>query len=207
MDRRTAIKTLSVTLGAAATAPTLFALLSSSTADATTWQARALSSEQQYVITYLVDVLIPNSDIPGALAVNVPQFIDKVYDQVLSAAEQQYFQDGAIYFSKKFTDTFHHSAITGSDAEFQQLIKHYFDIPKAQQSIIFAEQSLSLSEIDSDNKERYLIYHFLLFVRSNTLFGYFTSEKIGRDVLNFDPVPGVYEGCVPLSDIGNAWTN
>ena len=207
MDRRTAIKTLSVTLGAAATAPTLLGLLSASTADAATWQAKSLSSEQQYVITYLVDILIPSSDIPGALAVNVPQFIDKVYDQVLSAAEQQYFQDGAIYFSKKFTDTFHHSTITGSNAEFQQLVKHYFDIPKAQQTIIFAEQNLPLSEIHTGNKEQYLIYQFLLFVRSNTLFGYFTSEKIGREVLNFDPIPGIYEGCVPLSDIGNAWTN
>jgi hypothetical protein len=29
---------------------------------------------------------------------------------------------------------------------------------------------------------------------------------VGKEVLNYDPVPGHYDGCVPLSDIGNAWT-
>ena len=37
------------------------------------------------------------------------------------------------------------------------------------------------------------------------LFGYFSSEEIGKNVLNYDPVPGVFIGCMPLSEIGTVW--
>ena len=32
-----------------------------------------------------------------------------------------------------------------------------------------------------------------------------TSKKMGSEVLSYDPVLGVYVGCVPLSEEGNAW--
>jgi len=38
------------------------------------------------------------------------------------------------------------------------------------------------------------------------LFGYYTSEKVGEEILSYDPVPGVFQGCIPLSDVGNAWS-
>ncbi|MFK7980382.1 MAG: gluconate 2-dehydrogenase subunit 3 family protein, partial [Saprospiraceae bacterium] len=43
-------------------------------------------------------------------------------------------------------------------------------------------------------------------MKSLALWGYFSSEEIGREVLNYDPVPGDYQGCVPLADIGNQWS-
>ena len=38
------------------------------------------------------------------------------------------------------------------------------------------------------------------------LFGYFSSEAVGKNVLNYDPVPGKFVGCMPLSEVGSAWT-
>ena len=35
---------------------------------------------------------------------------------------------------------------------------------------------------------------------------YFTSEKIGEEVLSYDPIPGRQEGCVPVEDVGNVWS-
>ena len=36
--------------------------------------------------------------------------------------------------------------------------------------------------------------------------GYYASEQIGEHVLNYDPIPGTFEGCVPAETIGNAWS-
>ena len=36
-----------------------------------------------------------------------------------------------------------------------------------------------------------------------TLLGYFTSEEVCKNVTRYDPVPGVYVGCVPISEVGN----
>ena len=44
-------------------------------------------------------------------------------------------------------------------------------------------------------------------LRSATILGYFTSEEVGRNVLHYDPVPGVYNGCMPISQVGRRnWT-
>ena len=44
-------------------------------------------------------------------------------------------------------------------------------------------------------------------IRSATILGYFTSEQVGRNVLHYDPVPGAYNGCVPIDQVGRRnWT-
>jgi hypothetical protein len=43
-------------------------------------------------------------------------------------------------------------------------------------------------------------------IKSMMLWGYFTSQEIGKNVLSYDPIPGNYNGCIPLSDIGNTWS-
>jgi hypothetical protein len=39
------------------------------------------------------------------------------------------------------------------------------------------------------------------------MLGFFTSEPGATQVLQYDPVPGAYKGCIPLSEAGNgkAW--
>ena len=44
-------------------------------------------------------------------------------------------------------------------------------------------------------------------LRSATILGYFTSEQVGKNVLHYDPVPGGYDGCVPIDQVGRRnWT-
>ena len=45
------------------------------------------------------------------------------------------------------------------------------------------------------------------FLRQATILGYFTSEQVGKNVLHYDPVPGAYDGCVPIDQVGRRnWT-
>jgi hypothetical protein len=46
---------------------------------------------------------------------------------------------------------------------------------------------------------------FFKIIKSLTIFGFYTSEEIGRNVLSYDPVPGEYIACMPLNG-QNAWT-
>ena len=44
-------------------------------------------------------------------------------------------------------------------------------------------------------------------IKELTVVGYFTSERVGRTVLHYDPVPGRFDGCIPLAEVGNVnWT-
>ena len=44
---------------------------------------------------------------------------------------------------------------------------------------------------------------FMLMVKELTLLGYFTSEVGATQVLQYNPLPGPYRGCVPLAQAGN----
>jgi hypothetical protein len=53
----------------------------------------------------------------------------------------------------------------------------------------------------SDKKER----PFILSIKELTLLGFFTSEPGATQVLQYNPVPGAYHGCVPLAEVGKTW--
>lgn len=208
MDRRSALKNLTLSLGYAVAAPTLFNMLSSCTANAATWTPVFFSKEQKQLVTHLVDIILPSSNIPGALDVNVPQFIDKMYNDIERESNQTRFQNGANIFSKKFEEMFDKEALKGSKEEVHKLFSVYFDLSEEEIQNVLKKQRLSGSELNDDEKDTYLIYKFLFSIRYYTLFGYYTSEKIGEEVLAYDPVPGELKACISLEEAtgGKAWS-
>ena len=43
-------------------------------------------------------------------------------------------------------------------------------------------------------------------IKSMAIWAYFTSEEMGENVLSYDPIPGKYEPCKPLAEVGNKWS-
>lgn len=46
---------------------------------------------------------------------------------------------------------------------------------------------------------------FILSVKEATVVGFFTSQPGCEQVLQYEPVPGSYHGCVPLAEVGKTW--
>lgn len=206
MDRRTALKNLTLSFGYVVSTPTIMGLLSSCTNDEIIWKTEFLSDQEKHIVYHLAEIILPTSDIPGGLDVNVPQFIDKMLKYVETDVKQINFQKGAAIFGERFREKFGKKIVRGDKEEIQKLFAVYFDLSKDETNRVIDEQNIPENEISKDKKDQYLMYRFLFLVRNYTLFGYYTSEKIGEEVLSYDPNPGKYEGCVPLKDIGNAWS-
>lgn len=206
MDRRTALKNLTLSIGYVVAAPTLFNMLASCTSETATWKPVFLSLDEKLMVTHLVDIILPASNIPGALDVNVPEFIDKMYKEIELAPKQKIFQNGAAIFAENFNEKFGKKVSKGTKEEIETLFGSYFNLSQAKQKQVIQEQSKTESEIGENNKASFLMYQFLFSVRYYTLFGYYTSKKVGTEVLNYDPIPGVYKGCIPVEEVGNAWT-
>lgn len=208
MDRRTALKNLSLSLGYTVAAPTILNILSSCTAETNGWKPLFLSSEEKHIITHLADIIIPATDTPGALDVNVPQFIDLMYHDIERKSNQDLFKKGAALFAKKFKSQFNSEASKGDKVEFETLLASYFKISDEETTAIFTEQNLPIKKITTSRIENYTVYKFLLSIRRYTMFGYLTSEKVGEEVLNYDPIPGELKGCISVEDIpnGRAWS-
>lgn len=206
MDRRAALKNISLSFGYTIATPTLLGILQSCTSDVATWTPVFFSKTEGHMITQLADIILPATDIAGALDVNVPEFMDKMYDEIVGDDAKSTMKEGATAFASEFNSVFGKDASKGSKKEFEQLLETYFKIPSDQQSKISNILKEDKSSLEGSKLNTFLVYKFLTETRRYTLYGYYTSEHVGENILSYDPIPGHLEACIPVEDVGNAWS-
>ena len=146
-------------------------------------QPRYLTPAQLAIAGAIADRIIPRTDTPGAADVGVPAFIDLLYGEFMTEAERQLLTDGVGGVEA--------AARSAHGASFPTLAADRQDV--LLRNIAGAEKSPDGG--------------FFGLIRSATVLGYFTSEQVGRNVLHYDPVPGRYEGCIPIEQVGRRnWT-
>ena len=202
MDRRTVLKTMSLSLGYVIATPSLLQILSSCDGKKdTAWKPHFLTYSQGYVLAQLTDIILPSSNTLGSKDVHVPQFIDRVLKDLIPKNEKELILKGSSVFHLKFKDLFKKDCLKGTKKEFSALLSVYFNVNTERKNHIF--EIISRSEEDIKDLESYYMYKYLIFIRYYTLFGYFTSKRVGTEILNYDQIPGSFEGCIPVLEAGN----
>lgn len=202
MDRRALLKTMSITLGYAVVSPTLLQILSSCEKKHNlNWKPKLLSQSEAFVVEQLSNLIIPSSNTVGAIDVNVPKFIDLILIDLIPKNEKKAILKGAKVFQSKFKELFKKDVLKGTNEEFSLILSTYFNIDPQKQERIF--ELIKKSENEVINKELYFLYKYLIFIRTNTLYGYYTSKEVGTEILNYNPIPGHYNACVPVFKVEN----
>ena len=148
MNRRDIIKGLGLTFGYAVAAPSVLSLLEScSTKKEDSWEAVFLNGSEKHYISLLVDIILPATDTPGGLEVNLPQFIDMMSHDMLEPDEQEIFKEGSLVFSQRFKDKFNKDIGDSNRDELTELIANYFDLEPDVQSKVLIKQSMGLDQI------------------------------------------------------------
>lgn len=196
MNRRDALKKSALALGAAAGVPTLLSLLQScAKQDRLTWEPQFLSEDQARFISAFVDFLLPKTDTPGGLDVKADIFLDLVYAKTYDEAGQKNVVAEIEKFNSdcksKFGNVF---AELNTEDKTACLKEHEANSPK------FAPKVWGTAV---GKQEPVGFYRGL---KSTVLWAYFSSEQIGKNVLSYDPIPGEFKGCIPLSEVGNTWS-
>lgn len=194
MKRRDVLKGMGLTAGYMIATPSLLSLLQSCTSDVkSAWNPQFFSVDEKNVMEHLVNLILPSSDkLPGALDVNVPQFIDAYANEVASKEQQDQYKKGMNAVMKELGS----SATHYSEKNYDALLAKYL---KA--------NSKALETIKS-NENANLVLNTLYNLRSISIWAYKTSKKVGTEVLVYDPIPGVFNGCMPLQEAtgGRAWS-
>jgi hypothetical protein len=187
MERRGYLKTQGILIGGIFFSGSIIAFLSSCKKELqSNWKSNLLTEEQLAITAELAELIIPRTDTPGAKDVEVHKRIDEVLYHSHESEEQRMFIDGLQRVNDISHSILNKKFMKGSSVE--------------------REQVLQALVVDSQNNKNEFFKHIYPFIKGLTLVAYFTSEKIGKEVLMYDPIPGEFKGKVPLSEIGGIWS-
>lgn len=197
MKRRDAIKRLGYAAGFVVATPTIFGLLNSCSTPSEEWIPKYLSPNQGEILIKLVDVFLPETELPSATELNVPEFIDRYVNEILSVEDQEEFKTGFSSTIKKLTD---HSGVE-IDAIEDTHLKAFLD------EHLKVKDEKDLERIDNPDFKGMTTSEFLNTIKTLSIQAYLTTEKIGEEVLSYEPVPGAYY-CGDLQELtqGKAWS-
>lgn len=199
MTRRHLLQSLSTLTGGAVLAPAALTTLLQSCAkeDRRSWQPAYFSDEEADFLSAYVDTLLPRTETPGGLDVGVDVFIDKVFALTIAdPAAPSPMRDGIRDFEA--------SAKTDYGRPFAQLAA------EEREGLFAAAEELSPRynpQVWGTTVGEEPPIDFYRSLKAMALWAYLSSEPIGREVLNYDPVPGGYDGDISLESVGGrAWS-
>jgi hypothetical protein len=155
------------------------------------------------LVAQISEIIMPRTDTPGAIDIGVPDKMDEIFAQVLNTQEQQKIKEGFIALDQ-LCKAIHKKAFLTLDATNQ----------------IALVKSLNLNFVKAGSKEATLIEEYqatiektqtqkaidlFAIIKELTLLIFFRSEPGATKVLQYVAIPGRFNGCVPLKEIGRAW--
>jgi hypothetical protein len=196
MNRREALKSTAMILGYALTGSTVASLMQScDTGKSLSWTPQVLDDTQARILSAVVDRILPATDTPGAIEVGVDQFIDKILYRVFPENIQNGFASGLdsfnAYAQNKYNKDFARLLHEEQDAIITEFESKSGPLPASMWGFNFGE-------VDE--------FPFYRMMKELALIGYFQSERVSKEVLGYNPIPGPYLGCVPYSEIGRNWS-
>ena len=181
--RRTALKQMALLCGLSLSAQSLD-VLAATVKGTMPHMTKLFTPEQLQMTGEIADLIIPTTETPGALAVNVHGFLDNYLADCLSKTDQKKFLDGLQKINAVAEDKFHKTFLTCTHKQHIQLLT------------AIEKPDMGFSAEDKQ---------FFAFFKSLTLFGYYTSEIGASKELAYLAVPGGYIGNFPFANVGKAW--
>lgn len=177
MKRREAMKRVATIMGASLSASTLLVFQQSCKSDPHP-QPGIFTEKDSDILNTIGDIIIPETDSPGAAAVNTGGFVVMMLEDCYPKEAREKVTS---FLSEVAPDLQRKSA--------EDQIQSIKDID----ALVYG---------DGDDKEKYEGYKI---VKELTMFGYFSSELGMTEALNYVKVPGRYEGCIDLKPGQKAW--
>lgn len=197
MKRREALKNIGISLGYTAVAPSAISLLQSCTSTPRTWNPQFLTQDQGIVIKNLIDLILPKTKAsPGAVEVNIPEFIDLIALKVYQPKAQKAF--------KKTLSAIANELIAKKNTEFKVANLELSEYDSLLAKYLKANQK----ERNGFDEVEKTIHKGLVDLRAKAVWAFKNAEAIGENVLAYNPIPGYYANCVDLNETtnGKAWS-
>lgn len=207
MKRRQVLKNIGLGAGIFIIGPSTLSLLQSCKNEPEyDWQPIFLSASHGFALKKILDIILPTTDTPGASDLNIAAFIDSYMDEVSDVERRERFEQSAGAFSRAFKAEYDKEQEEGDKEDFENLIKKYLKATPAEQEK-YAKRNSETQDAQSQEGEIEIdadagSYAYLTTVREMGIWAWKNSEEIGENVMWYDPIPGEYIPCGPVSELG-----
>lgn len=203
MERREAVKYISILLGGAVIGGDAFLLGCKSETGKSDW----LSAESIAYLDEIAETILPRTSSPGAKDAKVGQFMTVMVNDCYEEGDQKAFKEGLDKLN---------------DASKKQYQKIFIDITPAQRKDLliaidkeakdyqkgvgdFNKKESEKQKSDAKYVKQKKSPHYFTMMKQLSLLGFFTSKEGATQALRYLPVPGKYEGCIPYKKGDKAW--
>jgi len=187
MNRRNVLRYTAYTVTGAAVYPLIQGCQSSTAAEG--FKPVFFDDAQYSLIGDICDVLLPETDTPGAVSLGVPAFFDGMVGTVFPKGARENFGKDFNKLSSFLDQESKGGNFAKSSSEDKATL------------ITRLDKQWHEDDSDSDEKAAYLG------VRSQIISYYLSTEYVGTNETKYLPVPGPYQGCIDASVTeGKAWT-
>jgi gluconate 2-dehydrogenase gamma chain len=189
MNRRELLQRVALLMGGTLSAPAVLAVLNGCSAKPSAgWHPLFLSQDEGAVVEDVADLIIP-----GAREVGVPAFIDAILKDAYPSEDQVRFVSGLKAFDEEAQRAHGKPFLKLPQAQRLAVVQQVHD------SAVAAEKKQADQDVPASERTR----PFVLMMKELTLLGFFTSQVGVTQVLQYDPVPGGFQACIPIAQAGN----
>ena len=151
--------------------------------------AAGLTDAQLALVGAIADTIIPRTDSPSATDVAVPAFVDVIVSENYSDAERTAFLSGLTTLN-----TWSPTAPAAGDTTVQagHPSRAFVDLSSEERGAVVN----AIEHAPSRRDEPMRTYWRL---KGLVIHGYFTSERVSKEVLHVEVMPGRFEGSAPLA--------
>lgn len=174
MQRRSAVKNIALTIGAAIVLPSW---ANAWNKDSFKNNSYKISSLQENLLAEIVETIIPKTNTPGAKELNVQQFIPKMVADCYDKQAQETFAKGLQLVDVASKNSFS---------------KTFLECDAKQRLEVL--NKMAKSEIKDEKS-------FIQLVKGLTIKGYLSSEYVMTNLRIYEYAPARYHGCVPVKKI------
>ncbi len=198
MDRREALKRAGVLFGGVLYAPAVTGILSGCRTGGPAYTPRTLTPEQDDLVAHIAEMIIPETDTPGAKAARVNEFIDLILTEWAPDDDRSRFLAGLADLDARSREAYG-TPFMASTADQQQEFLTRLDAEAFAAIENGVDTGITYENGWSDDLP------FFGLMKQLTILGYYTSEIGATQELQWLAIPGYFDGCAPIEDVGRAW--
>ena len=193
MQRRKAIQLLLGTAALPLLPRDVFALLRQVHSDLPAAPAlKTLNPHQDATVTTMAELIIPQTDTPGAKATRVNEFIDLILSEWFDEEERAGFLAGLAKVDTQANELYGKDFVDCSPLQQKQLMTAFDeDLTELRQAEIHPARRRHAVPAGKS---------FFYAMKQLTLVGYFTSEQGARQALHYEIIPSQHVQCAPLPE-------